>query len=126
MSPQRIGPLTILAELGTGPGSRVFHVRPKADLREYALKVTPDGRRAHDGFARQLRNEFRVGKLLDHPGVVKVYGLERQTDWLFRPTQAWLLLEFAAGQTLDAIPSPDIGRLIGIFDRVAEIPRPRP
>jgi serine/threonine protein kinase len=114
-----IGRLTVLAELGTGAGSRVFRVRRRADGAEYALKVVPAGRRADPRYADQLRHEFRIGRMLDHPNLTKVYALEVRRDWLFRPTAVRLLIEFAPGRTLDRLPPLPPARLLRTFERVA-------
>jgi serine/threonine protein kinase len=119
MSGFAIGRLTVLAELGAGAGSRVFHVRRRADGAEYALKVVPAGARADPRYSEQLRNEFRVGPLLDHPNLTKVYALEVRRDWLFRPKAVRLLVEFAPGRALDRLPPLPLGRAVRAFERVA-------
>jgi serine/threonine-protein kinase len=114
-----IGRLTVLSELGAGAGSRVFHVRRRADGGEYALKVVPAGRRADPRFPEQLRHEFRVGRMLDHPNLTRVYALEVRRDWLFRPTAVRLLVEFAPGRPLDRVPPLPVARVLRAFERVA-------
>jgi serine/threonine protein kinase len=114
-----IGELTVLAELGGGAGSRVFHVRREADSADYALKVVPAGRHADPRFLEQLRHEFRVSRLLDHPHVAKALAFEIRRDWLFRPTTARLLVEFAPGLPLDRSPSPGLNCLLRVFEQVA-------
>jgi serine/threonine protein kinase len=114
-----IGRLTVIAELGAGAGSRVFRVRRRADGVEYALKVVSAGRRADPRYPEQLRHEFRIGQLLDHPTLTKVYALEVRRDWLFRPMALRLLVEFAPGRALDRIPPLPLVRALRAFERVA-------
>jgi serine/threonine-protein kinase len=114
-----IGRLTVLAELGAGAGSRVFHVRRRADGGEYALKVVPAGRRADPRYPDQLKHEFRVARLLDHPNITRVYALEVRRDWLFRATAVRLLVEFAPGRALDRVPPLPVGCALRVFERVA-------
>ena len=115
-----IGRLKVLA--GTrarAPGSRVFRVRRRADGGEYALKVVPAGRRADPRYPEQLRHEFRIGRMFDHPTLTKVYALEVRRDWLFRPTAVRLLVEFAPGRALDRLPPLPLMRALRAFERVA-------
>jgi serine/threonine protein kinase len=114
-----IGALTVLAELGAGAGSRVFHVRRRADGGEYALKVVSAGRRADPRYPEQLRHEFRIGRVLDHPNLTKVYALEVRRDWLFRPKAVRLLVEFAPGRALDRWPPLPLVRVLRALERVA-------
>jgi serine/threonine protein kinase len=76
----RIGKFTILAELGVGAGSRVFHIRREADSREYALKLVPADSPSLRKYLEQARHEYRVGRMLDHPNLVKVFAFETETN----------------------------------------------
>jgi eukaryotic-like serine/threonine-protein kinase len=116
----RIGKLTVLAELGAGAGSRVYHIRRAADSKEYALKVVPAGPGRRSKYLDQLRNEFRVGRMLDHPNLAAVYAFEMETDWLFRPRRAKLLLEYVPGRTIDRLPPQRMATLLAVFERVAD------
>jgi eukaryotic-like serine/threonine-protein kinase len=117
---RKVGKVELLSELGTGAGSRVFHVRRQADGRDYALKVVAVTTAGDRKFLEQARTEFRVGRLLDHPNLMKVHALDVETDWLFRPRRAKLLLELAHGHTLDRLPPLAAARLVRIFERVAD------
>ena len=114
-----IGKVEFLSELGTGAGSRVFHVRRRDDGRDYALKVVTVAAARDRQFLEQLRHEFRVGRMFDHPNLMKVHALDVETDWLFRPRRANLLLELARGHTLDRLPPLPAARLARVFERVA-------
>lgn len=120
MTVSRIGPVEVLATLGQGAKSTVVHVRRAADRKEYALKLVPVGRPAERKYLAQARQEFRVGRLLDHPSLVKVFALETETDWLLRPTRVKLLLEFVPGRTLDRVPAPPVRTLLRVFERAAD------
>ena len=114
----RIGAIEVLDDLGAGPGSRVLRVRRAADGREYALKVV-SGRGRGRKFLAQLRNEARLGPLLDHPALVRVEGFEATSDWLWRPTGGRLLLEYLPGRTLDRLPRLPPPRLVPVLARAA-------
>ncbi|QJW99272.1 serine/threonine-protein kinase [Frigoriglobus tundricola] len=119
MSHFGIGELTVLSELGSGAGSRVFHVRRWADGAEYALKVVSCDRRADRRYTEQLRNEYRIGSMLDHPNLTKVLAFELRRDWLFRPRTARLLTELVPGQALSRLPALPLGQALRVFERTA-------
>ena len=119
MSHFDIGELTVLSELGSGAGSRVFHVRRWADGAEYALKVVSCDRHADRRYADQLRNEYRIGSMLDHPNLVKIHAFELSRDWLFRPRTVRLLTELVPGQALSRLPALPLESAIRVFERTA-------
>ncbi len=119
MSHFGIGELTVLSELGSGAGSRVFHVRRWADGAEYALKVVSCDRHANRRYADQLRNEFRIGAMLDHPNLTKVHAFELRRDWLFRPRTARLLTELVPGQALSRLPALPLEHAVRVFEGTA-------
>jgi serine/threonine protein kinase len=120
MSSIQIGKFQVLEQLGTGAHSTILHVRRAADSRNYALKVvTVDDPEEDMKFVRQAQHEFRVGKMLDHKHLVKVYSLELVKDWLFRTKKAHLLLEYVNGKTLDQCPPLSVPRLVQAFQQVA-------
>jgi len=116
----RIGSIEVLAALGQGAKSNVMRVRRDADGHEYALKVVPVAKPKERKYLAQARQEYRVGRLLDHPNLVRVHAIETETDWLLRPRRVKLLLEYVPGQTLDRIASPGLGTLLRAFEQVAD------
>ncbi|MBL8799077.1 MAG: serine/threonine protein kinase [Planctomycetia bacterium] len=119
MSDFRIGAFQVLGKLGQGAHSNILHIRRSADARQYALKVVPLDKKEDLKYLDQAKHEFRVSQLLDHPNLLKVYGLETETDWLFRPKKAHLLLEYVNGKTLDTAPNLTLPLLVQIFVRVS-------
>jgi len=120
MSEIRIGRFKVIERLGTGAHSTILHVRREADSKNYALKVvTVEDADTDMKFVRQAQHEFRVGQMLDHKHLVKVYALELVKDWLFRVQKAHLLLEYVNGKTLDVVPALPIHTLVQVFTCVA-------
>jgi serine/threonine protein kinase len=115
----RIGKFQVLGQLGTGAHSTILHVRRAEDGKSYALKVVPIGGPEDQKYLDQAQHEFRVAGLLDHPALIKVYALEVEKDWLFRPRKAQLLIEYVNGKTLDAVPPLRLPVLVQVFERVA-------
>lgn len=119
MSAEKIGKIQVLETLGTGAHSTILRVRRTADGREYALKVVPVTGEEDKKYLEQARHEFRVGQMLNHPNLIKVFAFDTETDWLFRVRKARLLIEYVNGNTLDTAPVLNPAKLIRIFERVA-------
>jgi serine/threonine protein kinase len=120
MSSIQIGKFQVIEQLGTGAHSTILHVRRVADSRNYALKVvTVDDPETDMKFVRQAQHEYRIGKMLDHKHLIKVYALELIKDWLFRTKKAHLLLEYVKGKTIDQCPPLKMPQLVQAFQQVA-------
>src|SRR5690242_8867208 len=104
MSDFRIGRFQVMGTLGSGAHSTILHIHRSADGRNYALKVVPIHGKEDQKFLEQAQHEFRVGQMLDHPNLIKVYTLEMLKDWLFRIRKVHLLIEYVNGKTLDHCP----------------------
>lgn len=115
----KIGPVEILATLGTGANSSIFQVRRAECGREYALKVVPVESDDDKKYLEQAEHEYRVGQLLDHPHLVKVYCFETETDWRFRVKKARLLIEYVPGETLDKVRLGRPAKLLRVLEQVA-------
>jgi serine/threonine protein kinase len=116
---KRIGKYTVQRQLGTGVHSTILQISRHEDGKQYALKIVPIDSAEDQKFRTQAEHEFAVAQKFDHPNLIKIYGLETQTDWLFRPKKLLLLIEFVPGQTLDKFKSLAIKRLVPIFEQVA-------
>jgi eukaryotic-like serine/threonine-protein kinase len=119
MPTQAIGPFQILGNLGAGAHSKILHIRCSSDGKQYALKVVPIDSKEDRKFLEQAQLELRVGRMLDHPNLVKIHILEQTRNWLWRVKKAQLLIEYVNGKTLDKAPRLSIGRLVRIFAKIA-------
>jgi eukaryotic-like serine/threonine-protein kinase len=121
MAIDKIGKFKVLATLGAGAHSSILHVRREDDGKEYALKqVSIDGD-DEKKFLEQAEHELRVGKLLNHPNLVKVHCLELEKGMfgLGAVKKARLLIEYVAGQTLDQAKLMKPAKLLRIFQQIA-------
>src|SRR5260370_24776658 len=116
---RRIGKFTVVGELGTGANSTILHISRLEDGRRYALKVVHIESAEDKKFLTQAQHEFRVAQMLDHPNLIKIYAIDKRTDWLFRVTKVQLLIEFVPGHTLDKLTAMSIPKLVPIFVQVA-------
>jgi eukaryotic-like serine/threonine-protein kinase len=119
MSSLRIGKFQVVSTLGSGAHSTILHIRRSADAKNYALKVVPVNGPEDLKFLEQARHEFRVGQMLDHSNLIKVYALETPRDWLFRIRKVHLLIEYVNGKTLDTFPRIPLPQLVQVFEKVA-------
>ena len=115
-----IGKFTVLSTLGAGAHSSILHVRRAADGKDYALKlVTLDGD-DDKKYLTQAEHELRVGRMLDHPHLAKVYAFETERDWLRRVKKAKLLVEYVPGETLDRSKLLKPAKLLRVLAKVAD------
>ncbi len=94
MPGQRVGPYTIVRELGRGGMGRVYLATDARLGRTVALKALPP-RLTKDADGRErLRREARAAAALTHPGICTVYALEELDGELF------IAAEFVDGHPL--------------------------
>jgi serine/threonine protein kinase len=120
MTIDRIGKFTILDTLGAGAHSSILHVRRADDDREYALKIVPIEDKDDLKYLEQAKHEFRVGQMLNHPNLVKVYCFETEGGWFSGPKKAKLLIEFVPGRTMDKLPLLRMAKLVRVLERIAD------
>jgi serine/threonine protein kinase len=114
-----IGKFDVLATLGTGAHSTILQIKRHSDAQHYALKIVPIDSNADVKFLEQALHEFRVGQMLDHRHLIKIYALETQRDWRLRIKKVHLLTELVRGPSLDKFESLPLPRLVQIFAQVA-------
>jgi serine/threonine protein kinase len=116
----KIGKVHVLQTLGSGAHSSILHVRRDADSREYALKLVNIDGKDDLKYLEQAKHEYRVGQMLNHPNLVKVYCLEVESGWFSGPKKARLLIEYVPGKTMDTLPLQRMAKLLRIFERIAD------
>jgi serine/threonine protein kinase len=116
----KIGKITVLGQLGTGAHSSILHVRRAEDEKEYALKLVDIESKDDLKYLEQAKHEFRVGQMLNHPNLVKVYSFETEGGWFSGPKKAKLLLEYVPGRTMDKLPLQRMAKLVRMFERIAD------
>ena len=119
MSITSVGKFSVLKQLGTGANSTILHISRQEDGRQYALKVVPIDSAEDMKFLEQAEHEFRVAQMLDHPNLIKIFCLEKQTNWLRKVKKVQLLIEYVNGETLDKVPALAVKKLVALFVQVA-------
>lgn len=116
----KIGKVQVLDTLGSGAHSSILHVRREADSKEYALKLVTIDDKDDLKYLEQAKHEYRVGQMLNHPNLVKVYCLEVESGWFSGPKKARLLIEYVPGKTMDQLPLQRMAKLLRVFERIAD------
>lgn len=78
-SPEELGPLgrfEVIAEIGRGGQGVVYKARESGTDRVVALKVLLAGAAAGTEARRRLQREVEAASGLDHPGIVRIEGIE--------------------------------------------------
>lgn len=117
---EKIGKFSVVETLGSGAHSSILHVRRDEDGKDYALKLVPIDGKGDLKYLEQARHEFRVGQLLSHPNLMRVYCLEVEQGWFSGPKKAKLLTEFVPGTTMDRLPLQRLAKLLRVFERIAD------
>lgn len=108
----RIHGYTLLRELGRGGTSTVHLAIEDATGRQVALKVlAPELTHSATALAR-LRAEARTSTRLDHPAIVRVFGIEHDDDLHF------IVTEYVEGTTLARVLSGEGSSLLDRQDPV--------
>ena len=91
---ERLGPLQVVAALGSGGMGEVYRARDTRLDRDVAVKVLPDELSGNTERLTRLEREARSLASLSHPNVAVVYGLEEHEG------KRCILMELVPGATL--------------------------
>ncbi|MHC5020740.1 MAG: serine/threonine-protein kinase, partial [Planctomycetota bacterium] len=95
---ERLGPYTILGELGRGGMGVVYRARHEELGRDVAVKViAADAQRSPDAAERFKREARAAGALADHPGIVGVHDVGESDGLLY------LVMDLIEGRSLEAV-----------------------
>ncbi len=117
--PERVGPYSIMREIGRGGMGRVFLAEQEEEEfhRRVALKVI-----ARPGFAdenvRRFRDEVRILATLEHPGIARFLDGGRDSDGTW-----YLAMEYVEGEDLVSYTRGqglDLRQRVELFLQVAE------
>lgn len=91
----RIGSYEILEEIRSGAQGLVYRAKQAETGRSVALKRLSSGAFSSDREKRRFEREIELSSLLEHPGIVTVYGVETEGG------VPLLAMEWVDGQALD-------------------------
>ena len=84
----------IIRELGRGGIATVYLVRDRKTGRYYALKKLNNTLLKNHKFVKRFLREAQIGKILNHPNIVKVFDVIEEGDDIY------ILMEYIDGKTL--------------------------
>ena len=93
MTPESVGPYTIIAPIGAGGMGEVYLAEDTRLHRRVALK-TLTGDATPPELRARLLHEARAAATLSHPAIAAVY------DVIDEGARAWLVMEYVEGETL--------------------------
>ncbi|MHC5019440.1 MAG: serine/threonine-protein kinase [Planctomycetota bacterium] len=97
-APTRIGPYTVLGELGRGGMGVVYRVRREDLDREFALKLVIKSARLNPSMMKRLEREAQAAaRLAGHPGIVGVHDAGVHDD------SVYLVMDCVEGRSLDQL-----------------------
>lgn len=119
-TPQNLFGYDVLTHLGEGAGSHIYAVTDPTTRQIYALKYVPRKTEKDARFIEQLEAELEVGKLVNHPGLRRIFDLKYEKTWLGKTTAAALVMELIDGTPLEnSLPDQPL-EILRIFQRSAE------
>ena len=103
----------VVERLGEGAGSVIYAVRDPLTHKMFALKHVPRVNDKDIRFVEQMKSEFEISRLFNHPNLRKSYELKISKSLLLKVNEAFLLMELVEGKALDQ--KPPVG-FINILD----------
>ncbi len=110
---------TILKHLGTGAHASINLAGRESDGEKFAIKRIVRRGPEDDKFIAQAETEYEIASKLDHPHLRAYYDITRVRKW-FRTRELYLVMEYAAGDTLERHPPDRLGNIPAVFVAVAE------
>ncbi|HKW96403.1 MAG TPA: protein kinase [Bryobacteraceae bacterium] len=92
-----IGPYQVMSLIGKGGMGMVFKARDTQLNRTVAIKALPMERLADPDRKRRFLQEAQAASALNHPNIVTVHGITRQSGTDF------IVMEYVTGKTLDQL-----------------------
>ncbi len=118
--PKRVGPYTVLDELGRGGMATVYAGRHEQDKSMVAIKILHSEVVADPGFQARFHREVSLSARLTHPSIAQVYDSGEQRGMSF------LIMELVEGGSLRAALRPQgmtkaeaLEVLVPLFDAIA-------
>src|SRR5689334_2219087 len=110
----------IIRQIGEGAGSLIYAASDPSTRQVYALKYVTRKNEKDIRFVEQLETEHEVGQQVRHPGLRRTFDLKINKNFLFKVTDAVLVMELFDGRPLEFnVPKTMLG-MIDVFIKTAE------
>lgn len=117
--PHKMLQYDVLECIGEGARSTIYRVTDPATGRIYALKHVVRSLQKDIRFIEQMETEFEISRQFAHPNLRRTYDLKIHKKLLLKVAEAFLLMEFVEGETLDVAPPRSITDVIETFIQIA-------
>jgi eukaryotic-like serine/threonine-protein kinase len=118
--PNKILHYDVLECLGEGARSVIYRVSDPNTQRVYALKHVVRSIQKDLRFVQQMETEFEISRQFSHVNLRRTYDLKIHKKMLLKVAEAFLLMEYAPGETLDVSPPRSMPDTIDTFIQVAQ------
>ena len=117
--PQKLLHYDVLECLGEGAKSTIFRVCDPSTQKIYALKHVVRDLQKDIRFIEQMETEFQISRQFSHPNLRRSYDLKIVKKMLLKVAEAYLLMEYVEGKTLELRPPHSVLETIDTFIQVA-------
>lgn len=118
--PTKLLTYDVLERLGEGAKSTIYRVVDPTTQRVFALKHVVRSIQKDIRFIEQMETEFEISRQFNHPNLRRTFDLKIQKRMLMKIAEAFLLMEYVEGQTLDVRPPRSTLEIIDTFLQVAQ------
>lgn len=118
--PQKLLQYDVLECLGEGARSMIYRVVDPTTQRIFALKHVVRSIQKDIRFVEQMETEFEISRQFNHPNLRRTYELKIHKKLMLKIAEAFLLMEYVEGKTLDVRPPRSVLETIDIFIQVAQ------
>lgn len=118
--PTKLLKYDVLECLGEGARSTIYRVSDPTTQRIFALKHVVRSLQKDIRFIEQMEAEFQISRQFNHPNLRRSFELKVQKKMLLKIAEAYLLMEYVEGETLDVKPPRSVLDTIDTFIQVAQ------
>lgn len=119
-NPQKLLQYDVLECLGEGARSIIYRVVDPTTQKIFALKHVVRSIQKDIRFVEQMETEFEISRQFNHPNLRRTYELKIQKKLMLKIAEAYLLMEYVEGKTLDVRPPRSVLDTIDTFIQVAQ------
>jgi serine/threonine protein kinase len=117
---QKLLQYEVIDRLGEGARSTIYAVYDPLNRHIYALKHVVRKEDKDQRFIDQVKAEFEVTKLFNHPNLRRTFELKFIKGLLGREKEAFLIMEMVDGKALDQHLPPSMLDILETFIKAAE------
>ncbi len=110
----------VLERLGEGARSTIYLVQDPETRQLYALKHVVRAEQKDIRFIEQMEAEYEISRQFTHPNLRRSYDLKIIKTLLLKVSEAFMVMEYVEGKTLDIRPPTDMMDIVDTFIQVAD------